>query len=158
MLAVAKKMGISDSIIHTWRAAEKKTKGGEKPASALEEEVESLRRQLRQTEMDRMAEATRYFKKSCRHFQPNDLRLIYQFIKQEEPHFAVRLMCNTLKISKSSYYEYPAGVTFQLATAEQEMISSVQNVFWENRRRYGSRRVQKALQEQGIEVGRHQIR
>lgn len=28
----------------------------------------------------------------------------------------------------------------------------------ENRRRYGSRRVQKALQEQGIEVGRHQVR
>lgn len=53
ILAVAKKMGISDSIIHAWRAAEKKTKGGEKPASALEEEVDSLRRQLRQTEMER---------------------------------------------------------------------------------------------------------
>jgi putative transposase len=38
------------------------------------------------------------------------------------------------------------------------MTSNVQNVFWENRRRYGSRRVQKALQEKGIEVGRHQVR
>lgn len=38
------------------------------------------------------------------------------------------------------------------------MTSSVQDVFWENRRRYGSRRVQKALNEQGIEVGRHQVR
>ena len=38
------------------------------------------------------------------------------------------------------------------------MTSSVQDVFWENRRRYGSRRVQKALQEQGIEVGRCQVR
>jgi putative transposase len=38
------------------------------------------------------------------------------------------------------------------------MTSSVQEVFWENRRRYGSRRVQKALQEQGIEVGRHRVR
>lgn len=47
ILAVAKKMGISDSIIHAWRAVEKKTKGGEKPASVLEEEVEALRRQLR---------------------------------------------------------------------------------------------------------------
>ena len=67
-------------------------------------------------------------------------------------------MCTTLEVSKSSYYECRAGVTFQLSTAEQEMTSSVQNVFWENRRRYGSRRVQKALQEQGIEVGRHQVR
>ena len=38
------------------------------------------------------------------------------------------------------------------------MTSSIENVFWENRRRYGSRRVQKALQQQGIEVGRHQVR
>lgn len=53
ILSVARKMGISDSIIHAWRAAEKKNKGGEKQTSALEEEVESLNRQLRQTEMER---------------------------------------------------------------------------------------------------------
>ena len=53
ILGVAPKMGISDSIIHAWRAAEKKTKGGEKAPSTLEKEVESLRRQLRQTEMER---------------------------------------------------------------------------------------------------------
>lgn len=53
ILAVAKKMGISDSIIHAWRTAEKKNKGGEKSTSTLEEEVELLRRQLRQTELER---------------------------------------------------------------------------------------------------------
>jgi len=53
ILGVAQKMGISDSIIHAWRAAEKKTKGGEKSTSTLEEEVETLRRQLRQTELER---------------------------------------------------------------------------------------------------------
>jgi transposase len=53
ILGVAQKMGISDSIIHAWRAAEKRTKGGEKSTSTLEEEVESLRRQLRQTELER---------------------------------------------------------------------------------------------------------
>ncbi len=53
ILSVARKMGISDSIIHAWRAAEKKNKGEEKQPSALEEEVDSLRRQLRQTEMER---------------------------------------------------------------------------------------------------------
>jgi len=87
--------------------------------------------------------------------KPNDLRLVYQFIKQEEPHFSVRLLCNTLGVSKSSYYEYRAGITFQLSIAEQQMISSVQDVFCgaarrENRRRYGSRRVQKALQDEGM--------
>lgn len=53
ILSVARKMGISDSFIHAWRTAGKKNKGGEKQPSVLEEEVDSLRRQLRQTEMER---------------------------------------------------------------------------------------------------------
>lgn len=53
ILGVAQKMGISDSIIHAWRAAEKKAKGDEKSTTTLADEVESLRRQLRQTEMER---------------------------------------------------------------------------------------------------------
>jgi transposase-like protein len=44
---------VSDSIIHAWRAVEKRNKGGEKQPSALEDEVEALKRQLRQTEMER---------------------------------------------------------------------------------------------------------
>ena len=38
------------------------------------------------------------------------------------------------------------------------MTHSVKDVFWDNRRRYGSRRVQKALQNEGIKIGRHQVR
>lgn len=53
ILAVARKMGISDSLIHSWRAAEKKTKGEKSSDQTLQEEVENLRRQLRQTEMER---------------------------------------------------------------------------------------------------------
>jgi transposase len=53
ILGVAQKMGISDSIIYAWRAAEKKATGGEKSTATLAEEVESLRRKLRQTEMER---------------------------------------------------------------------------------------------------------
>ncbi|WP_371731951.1 transposase [Spirosoma sp. KCTC 42546] len=53
ILSVARKMGISDSIIHAWRAAEKKNKGEGKQPSVLEDEVDSLRRQLRQTGMER---------------------------------------------------------------------------------------------------------
>ena len=58
ILGVAQKMGISDSIIHSWRAAEKKTRvrddgRGGKSTTSLEDEVETLRRQLRQTEMER---------------------------------------------------------------------------------------------------------
>jgi transposase len=53
IVSVAKKMGISDRLIHAWRRVEKKAKEDEKPTSTLVEEVESLRRQLRQTQMER---------------------------------------------------------------------------------------------------------
>ena len=49
-MGVARKMGISDSLIHAWRKASCK---GEKGDQALQQEVDSLRRQLRQAEMER---------------------------------------------------------------------------------------------------------
>ena len=67
-------------------------------------------------------------------------------------------MCKTVEVSKRSYDQYRAGVPFQPSIAEQEMTDSIKKVFWDNRRRYGSRRVQKALQDEGIKVGRHQVR
>jgi hypothetical protein len=86
------------------------------------------------------------------------MSLTYQFIKEEEANFAVRLLCNTLEVSKSSYYEYRAGLTFQLSVADEQMSRNVEYIFWENRRRYGSGRLEKALHKQGIELGRHRVR
>lgn len=51
IMAVARKMGISDSLIHAWRKAD--DKGEKKTDQDLQQEVDSLRRQLRQTEMER---------------------------------------------------------------------------------------------------------
>lgn len=86
------------------------------------------------------------------------MRLVYQFIQQEEANFPVRAICNILEVSRSSYYAYRAGQTFQVSQTNQLMTSHIREIFWENRQRYGSRRVQKALLEEGIEVGRHRVR
>ena len=51
IMAVARKMGISDSLIHAWRKAN--DKGEKKTDQDLQQEVDSLRRQLRQSEMER---------------------------------------------------------------------------------------------------------
>lgn len=50
IMAVARKMGISDSLIHAWRKAN--DKGEKKIDRDLQQEVDSLRRQLRQSEME----------------------------------------------------------------------------------------------------------
>jgi len=51
IMAVARKMGISVSLIHAWRKTN--DKGEKKTDQTLQEEVDSLRKQLRQTEMER---------------------------------------------------------------------------------------------------------
>lgn len=51
IMAVARKMGISDSLIHAGRKAN--DKGEKKTDRDLQQEVDSLRRQLRQSEMER---------------------------------------------------------------------------------------------------------
>ncbi|WP_170139487.1 helix-turn-helix domain-containing protein [Larkinella arboricola] len=56
IMAVARKMGISDSLIHAWRKASCK---GEKGDQTLQQEVDSLRRQLRQAEMERPSPGAR---------------------------------------------------------------------------------------------------
>lgn len=56
IMAVARKMGISDSLIHAWRKTNdnRSAEAGEKKTDQdLQQEVDSLRRQLRQTEMER---------------------------------------------------------------------------------------------------------
>ncbi|QIP16549.1 transposase [Spirosoma aureum] len=56
IMAVARKMGISDSLIHAWRKANdnRSAEAGEKKTDQnLQQEVDSLRKQLRQSEMER---------------------------------------------------------------------------------------------------------
>ena len=50
-MSVARKMGISDSLIHAWRKAD--DKGEKKTDQSLQQEVDSLRKQLCQAEMER---------------------------------------------------------------------------------------------------------
>ncbi|KAB7726616.1 IS3 family transposase [Rudanella paleaurantiibacter] len=38
------------------------------------------------------------------------------------------------------------------------MTTAIDKIFWENSRRYGSRRVVEALKEQGVKAGRHWVR
>lgn len=56
LMAVARKMGINDSLIHAWRKADdnRSAEAGEKKTDqSLQQEVDNLRKQLRQAEMER---------------------------------------------------------------------------------------------------------
>jgi transposase InsO family protein len=70
----------------------------------------------------------------------------------------IQLICNTLGISRSAYYAYQQGRSYQVSEEKKKLITAMQDSFADHRRRYGSRRLTPELQEQGYSVGRHQIR
>jgi hypothetical protein len=59
--------------------------------------------------------------------------------------FPVVLLCDVLEIGQSSFYEWKAGLTYQDNCKEQMIEMRTIAVFWENKRRYGARRVAAVL-------------
>ncbi|NDU99351.1 IS3 family transposase, partial [Spirosoma terrae] len=82
----------------------------------------------------------------------------YQVITQLTSDFPIERLCKTLGVSRSAYYAYQAGQSHQLTEEKEKLRQAMLDSFGDHRRRYGSRRLLTELQEQGFEVGRHQLR
>lgn len=61
-------------------------------------------------------------------------------------------MCKILGISRSGYYNYKETIT-----SEDEHTETVKKIFNENYKSYGTRRIKKKLEEQGIFISRRRI-
>lgn len=72
--------------------------------------------------------------------------------------FPIERICKALSISRSAYYAYQTGQSHRLTEGKKKLRQAVIDSFVDHRRRYGSRRLLTELQEQGYEVGRHQLR
>lgn len=67
-------------------------------------------------------------------------------------------LCAVLGVSRTAYYRYKRGQSYQPTAEKQTKKQLVEQVFWAHKRRYGSRRIVAELQEQGHRVGRQQVR
>ena len=63
-----------------------------------------------------------------------------------------------LKVSRTAYYRYQRGGSYQVTAAKEEQLGAVGEIFWQHKRRYGQRRVLADLQQQGYSIGRHRVR
>ena len=63
-----------------------------------------------------------------------------------------------MEVSASGYYAWRKRLTKPPCLKRKRLADVVRNCYFENRRRYGSRRIQKALGKNGISVGRCKIR
>ena len=82
----------------------------------------------------------------------------YDLVHSLAGEFSVETLCSVLGVSRTAYYRYQRGASYQLSVAKEENKQLVEKVFGEHKRRYGNRRIVAELQEQGYEIGREQVR
>lgn len=83
---------------------------------------------------------------------------MYQFISAQGNDYPLQQLCKVLGASRSSYYEYRNGKTHATSSVELAEVKQVCELFSLHRRRYGSRRIAKALQQKGVQIGRFKVR
>jgi transposase InsO family protein len=83
---------------------------------------------------------------------------VYDFIFSQTSFYPVVLLCSVLEVSRSAYYSYRSGTSYQLSASEKEEETAIVNSFLSHRRRYGVRRLVPELAEQGFVMGNYKIR
>lgn len=71
---------------------------------------------------------------------------------------SVLSLCRVLNLSRSAYYAYVSGKSYQPSEKRQTESKELELVFREHKRRYGSRRISKELKDRGMNIGRHKAR
>lgn len=76
----------------------------------------------------------------------------------EKANFPVVVLCQVLQVSRSGYYDYQSRQARSDGPDRQRLIVKVRAIHSCSRQTYGSRRMSKALKEDGEAVGRYQAR
>lgn len=99
----------------------------------------------------RGAIGARYLKKGGKHlFQERSVR--FDFIKTHKTIFPIEKMCKVLQVSKSGYYKWLNRVPSKRSIRNSQLVKEIQIVHKCSRFRYGSPRIAKELNMNGIKV------
>ena len=79
------------------------------------------------------------------------------FIDGYRGRFGVELICRTLEVSASAYYQRATGERSARSLEDERLIAKVGRIFAENYECYGVRRMHAALVRDGERVGRDQV-
>jgi transposase InsO family protein len=85
--------------------------------------------------------------------------LRYAFIAEHQDIWPVSVLCEVLDVSRSGFYEYlPRHTKASVDAEEVALFARVKAIAAETRHSYGSRRMAKQLQDEGVHVGRAKAR
>ena len=81
----------------------------------------------------------------------------YQFIDDYRNTYPVQRMCKVLNVSSSGYYSWRNRVPSERKMANQEIVKQIETIHQESYETYGSPRIHKELQENGVECGENRV-
>ncbi len=82
----------------------------------------------------------------------------YEFILRNETKYPVEKMCKSMKVSKNAYYHWvKTKDSVRLETAKMKLKERIKLIFKESRQIYGSCRIQKKLEREGLVYSRSYI-
>jgi putative transposase len=76
-------------------------------------------------------------------------------IEQNQELFPVHTLCRVLEISRSAYYQYCAGRSPK--PERTALARRVKEIFEAHRGRYGARRIQSQMRDEGYAIGRYRV-
>jgi len=79
------------------------------------------------------------------------------FVEQRRADFGVELICRTLGVSASAYYERATGRRSAREIEDERLLALIREVHKDNYEAYGYRRMWKELRRRGERVGRCQV-
>jgi putative transposase len=82
----------------------------------------------------------------------------YGWIKEHHHEFNVVLMCRMLGVCRSSYYDWLNTPISSSKLETQHIMELIAMIFTKSRNTYGTRRIQRALAKEGIQISRRRIK
>jgi putative transposase len=79
----------------------------------------------------------------------------YSFVRDEAKNYPVDLLCEVLEVSRSGYYVFYTRLQSLRETANQRLMPMIKNIFEQNRKAYGYRRIADELKKRGESCGKH---
>lgn len=79
----------------------------------------------------------------------------YVFVRDEAKNHSVELLCQVLEVSRSGYYAFCTRPQSLRETINQRLMPMIKNIFEQNRKVYGYRRISAELKKRGKSCGKH---
>jgi len=81
----------------------------------------------------------------------------YQFILERHVRYSVQNQCRVLEVSRAGYYHWRRHEIPRRQRENWELLKRTRALYWQSHKRYGSPRITRALQQQGVRCSRNRV-